>query len=125
MRILHAHRLAEPHRLRRWLAALLFVAALPVAAQQTVQTMVLGQRVPAEARHGVMTYVNGFDVTLDQRPARLAPGALIRDTRNFVIFPPALPAGAKVAYLVDDQGAIFRVWVLTPDEAARYQWTRR
>jgi hypothetical protein len=56
---------------------------------------------------------------------RLAPGARIFDTWNRVVMPPALPADARVLYLVDGNGDLSRVWLLTPEELAREELKRR
>jgi len=49
----------------------------------------------------------------------LAPGAQIRNAANLIIVPTALPPDALVRYLVDAQGMVMRVWILTPQEAAQ------
>jgi hypothetical protein len=50
----------------------------------------------------------------------LAPGAVIRDQKNLIIVPTGLPAGgAWAGYVLDRNGQIFRVWLLTPEEQSR------
>lgn len=49
---------------------------------------------------------------------RLSPGAKIFDEWNRVVMPPRLPAGAKALFLLDGNGEIARVWLLTPEELA-------
>jgi hypothetical protein len=93
------------------LAALVFAAT--AFAQQPLRT------IPLDAKRGRMTHIQAMDVQLDGRPTRLAPGVIIRDAGNRIILPTTLPSDAPVGYLVDFQGQIDRVWILTPEEAAR------
>lgn len=63
-------------------------------------------------RQEAVVSVNGLTL-------RLAPGAQIRDESNRLLVPTAVPAGAQVKYLLDDEGLVRRVWILTPAEAAK------
>jgi hypothetical protein len=56
---------------------------------------------------------------------RLAPGAQIRDQSNRLIVPTAVPPGAKVKYVLDNEGLVRQVWILSPQEAAKNQATKR
>lgn len=47
----------------------------------------------------------------------LAPGALIRDRRNMIVLRNALREPARVRYQLDAAGRVFRIWILTPEEA--------
>ncbi len=96
----------------RKLAIALLACALiaPVAAQ--VRPM------PADAKRGSMTHVQGNIVNVDGNTLRLSPGAQIRSQDNLIIVPMSLPPGSLVKYSLDGVGDIRRVWVLTPDEAA-------
>jgi hypothetical protein len=86
--------------------------AQPAAAQQ--------RTIPAEAKRGYLKHVQEALVSIDGASARLAPGATIRDQRNFIVVPAALPReGAWADYVVDGGGQIYRVWLLTPEEQAR------
>lgn len=76
--------------------------------------------VPDDARRAKMSFVQGMEVAVDGRRTTLAPGALVRDTQNLVIVPALIPSDATVAYQVDINGQIHRVWVLTAQEAARH-----
>jgi hypothetical protein len=59
-------------------------------------------------------------VILDGNPMRLAPGSTVRDQNNLIIVPAAMPRqGAWVDYIVDSDGQISRVWLLTPEEQAQ------
>jgi len=77
------------------------------------------RHIPAEAKRGEIRHVQGMAVEINGRQQRLAPGAQIRDASNFVMVPAALPADAVIKYLLDANGMVRRVWILTPQEAAQ------
>jgi len=86
--------------------------ALPAAAQE--------RAIPLAAKRALLKYDREALVSLDGAPARLAPGATIRDPRNLIIVPAAIPrAGAWADYLLDRDGQVLRVWLLSADELAR------
>jgi hypothetical protein len=59
-------------------------------------------------------------VSVDDKAMQLAAGATIRNQRNLIIVPMSIPReGAWADYMLDRDGRIFRVWLLTPDELAR------
>ena len=95
--------------------ALILAASLLAAATAAAQM----RSIPADAKRAEIRHVQDAVVELDGARARLAPGAQIRDAENRLIVPAALPAGVAVKYLVDAQGEIRRVWVLSPAEAGR------
>jgi hypothetical protein len=74
--------------------------------------------VPADAKRGVMRHLQDMSVQIDQKQARLSPGAQIRDIHNRLMMPAAIPPGSVVKYQADAQGMVHRVWILTPQEAA-------
>jgi hypothetical protein len=86
-----------------------------------VQTALAQARsIPADAQRGYLKHERGSQVFLDGAAARLAPGATIRDQRNLIIVPAAMPPeGAWADYVRDANGQIFRVWLLSPEEQAR------
>lgn len=76
--------------------------------------------IPEAAKRATIEHVTDMIVSVDGRQMRLAPGAAIRNERNLIIVPVALPrAGAEAHYLVDADGQISRVWLLSAEEAAR------
>ena len=91
-------------------------ALAPAHAQQ--------QRVfPATALRGELRIQQPPEVTLNGRPARLAPGARIRGADNLLQMSGALAGQAlTVHYTRDDYGLLRDVWVLTPAERARQPW---
>ncbi len=80
------------------------------------------QRIPpisAKAQRGVLRVVAPPDVLMDGQPARLAPGARIRDRNNLMVVSGALLGqDLVVRYTRDPLGLVHEVWVLTANEAA-------
>ena len=93
-------------------AALLALAATGAALAQL-------RTIPAEAKRGKMSHVQGMTVEIDGKKTVLAAGAQIRDANNMIVLPAALPAGTLVKYLPDPQGQVWRIWILSPQEAAQ------
>ena len=76
--------------------------------------------IPEAAQRGTIQHVGGVIVSVDGKQMKLSPGATIRNDRNLIIVPIALPPeGAEADIVVDGDGQISRVWVLTAEEAAR------
>jgi hypothetical protein len=103
-----------PHRARSslLLAALLF--ATPLLSQP------LGRSVPDSAKRGYLQHVTEMGVTVDGKSMTLAPGAVIRDQKNLIVVPAAVPReGALADYVEDKNGQLYRVWLLTPEESAK------
>ncbi len=48
----------------------------------------------------------------------LSPGSQIRDTANRIVLPSYVAGEYKVRALIDRNGQVHRVWVLTPEELA-------
>lgn len=64
-------------------------------------------------------------VQIDQALMRLAPGGRIIDQNNRTIVHGSLPTYAQVLYVLDANGDISRIVILTPEELARIQQDRR
>jgi hypothetical protein len=73
--------------------------------------------IPGDAKRGEMRHLQGMEVEIDGNRVRLAPGAQIRDAHNRVVVPVSLSGKLDVKYLLDGQGMVRRVWILTPEEA--------
>jgi len=80
------------------------------------------QRIPpisAKAQRGVLRVVAPPDVLVDGQPARLAPGARIRDRNNLMVVSGALLGqDLVVRYTRDPLGLVHEVWILRASEAA-------
>jgi hypothetical protein len=94
------------------LAAVLFALASSAALAQL-------RTIPADAKRGTMSHVQGMTVELDGRKTELAPGAQIRDVNNRIILPTTLPSGSLIKFMPDVQGRVWRVWILSQQEAAQ------
>jgi hypothetical protein len=100
----------------RALCLLAVALMLPDFAAAQLRTL------PEVAERGRIEHVVELVVRVDGRDFMLAPGATIRSERNLTIVPSALPRGGETLaadYIVDASGQISRVWLLTPEEAAR------
>ena len=98
--------------IRILLATLLFTVAAG-AAQAQFRT------IPADAKRATLSHVQGMTVEINGKRAQLAAGAQIRDGRNMIVVPAAVPPGVVIKYRVDAQGQVARIWILSPQEAAQ------
>ena len=99
--------------MRQRLAAILLLAALPIAAAAQLRT------IPQDAKRAEIRHVQEMQVSLDGVPEQLAAGAQIRDASNRIVLPVALQAGALVRYRRNGEGRVSQVWILTAEEAAQ------
>ena len=90
--------------------------ALPAAAQ-------VQRSFPAVALRGELVVTAPPELQLNRKPARLAPGARIRNADSMLILSGGL-VGQRllVHYTIDLLGNVQDVWVLTPAEAAKQPW---
>lgn len=97
-------------------ALLASMFAVPAAAQ-------LERKFPGNALRGAILIVDPPDISLNGRPARLAPGARIRGKSNMVELTGGL-LGARllVNYTLEINGMVQDVWILRPEEAAVRPW---
>ena len=78
---------------------------------------------PATALRGELVTTQPPELLLNRQPARLAPGARIRDTNNMLVMSgAALGQRLVVNYTLDLHGHLLDVWVLSPGEQARKPW---
>ena len=74
---------------------------------------------PGPAELAVFTPLNHPDILINQKPARLSPGALIRNTENRIVLLGSLQGEYAVSYTKDFLGEVNLVWMLTPPEIER------
>ena len=80
---------------------------------------------PAHALRGELLVLQPPAVSIDGKPARLAPGARIRDENNMLAMSGALAERRLVVhYTLEPNGMLLDVWVLTPQELARQPWPK-
>jgi hypothetical protein len=102
------------HRLAAYLALLSALLAVPAVAQ--IRT----PPIPENSLRGYVRHIGQMAVAVDDNAMQLTAGAQIRDSQNRIIVPVAIPpAGAWADYLLNADGQISRMWLLTPDELAR------
>ena len=101
----------------------LLAAALVAATPAFAQTAQVARPFPADALRGDLQIAVAPDVLLNSKPARLAPGARIRNETNFLVQPGEL-VGRRllVHYTQESDGLIKDVWVLNPAERANKVW---
>ena len=75
------------------------------------------RNIPEQAKGGAITHLQDMIVSINGVAARLAPGVQIRDQNNRLVVPTAVPPGSQVKYLLDQDGFVRQVWILTPEEA--------
>ena len=75
--------------------------------------------IPDEAKRGEIRHLQDMVVAIDGVPQRLAPGAQIRDAANRVVVPAAVAAGTEVKYVMNGEGLVRQIWILSPAEAAK------
>jgi hypothetical protein len=82
---------------------------------------------PADARHALFN-VQGQSITYRKEPVVLSASLQIRDQSNMIVQLPALAGEYRVLYTLDSNGAVYRIWILTPEEQALYgpkHWFQR
>jgi hypothetical protein len=101
----------------------LFATVLVAAAPAFAQTALVARAFPADALRGDLQIAVAPEVLLNSKPARLAPGARIRNETNFLVQPGEL-VGRRVLvhYTQESDGLIKDVWLLNPAERANKVW---
>ena len=94
-------------------AALLVLACFVQVASAQLRT------IPKDAVLGDLRHLEAMVVEIDGKPRSLSPGAQIRDPDNRLVIPASLMEKSKVRYLVDAQGQVHRVWILSEAEKAK------
>jgi hypothetical protein len=95
------------------IAAFVLFAGFAIAASAQLRT------IPPDAKRGTIRHVEDMIVAIDGVRKRLAPGAQIRGPSNLLVLPISLPVGASVKYVLDSDGMVRQVWLLTAEEAAQ------
>ncbi|MBL8472753.1 MAG: hypothetical protein KF778_11570 [Rhodocyclaceae bacterium] len=89
---------------------LILVSSLGSALAQPLRS------IPANAQRATMTSLYNGSVKLGSTVYALAPGALIFTPENRILLPISVPQTTKVAYQLDSQGMVRKVWILAPEE---------
>ena len=97
----------------------LLIGMAIAGAAATALAQLPTRTIPVNAKRATLIPVQGMAVELDGRRVELAAGAQVRDARNLIVLPTALPKSALVKYQLGADGKLQRAWILTPQEAAQ------
>ena len=76
---------------------------------------------PPDAKIGVMLPPPGNGtVTIDGKQLPLSAVSQFRNRQNLIVMPMTIQGKNDVVYLADASGAVYRVWMLQPAEAATH-----
>ena len=101
-------------------AAILSAAILCLPATSGLaQAQALFRVFPGPAELAILTPQNHPEILINQKPARLSPGALIRNTENRIVLLGSLQGDYAMSYTKDFLGEVNLVWLLTPPEIDR------
>ncbi|WIM04591.1 MAG: hypothetical protein OHM77_07695 [Candidatus Nitricoxidivorans perseverans] len=95
------------------------IASLPPGGVPSGPNMGIYRMLPQNAPRGEMSPPGAMGVEIDGRFLRLSPGVQIRDPRNMMIYPNMVRQPVPVRYLTDASGSVYRVWILSAQEAAQ------
>ena len=84
----------------------------------TLAFAALPRPIPDDAARVKMAFPSPGVVQVKDATLRLSPGAQIRDTYNRIVLPSHVAGEYVVRMLMDRNGQVHRVWILTPEEAA-------
>jgi hypothetical protein len=112
--------------MKRWIAAALAAAAVCLGATTALVAITpaahaqsVAREVPADVRYARMQVLQTPVILLDEQPARLSPGARIRNPMNLLLLPASITGHSlPVVFRRDPAGLVHEVWVLTEAEAA-------
>jgi hypothetical protein len=96
-----------------------YLVAIALMLAQANPALAQLRTIPQDARLGQIRHLSEMLIEIDGKERRLSPGAQIRDDSNRIIVPTAIPAGAAARYVVDGEGNVRQVWLLTSEEAAQ------
>jgi hypothetical protein len=74
---------------------------------------------PIEAKRAEMQPPHEGVVMINGKQLSLSPASQIRNTQNLIVMPSTVREPVLVKYVTDSNGNVHRVWILSPDEAAR------
>jgi hypothetical protein len=89
------------------------LGVVPASAQTT-------RSFPAQAQRALLQVTQAPDILLNGKPARLAPGARIRASNDFLVLSGTLTGQTLVVNVLFESGGLVKaVWILSPEEAAQ------
>jgi hypothetical protein len=96
------------------------ICATSILATAVAGPVQAAREFPPDAKRAVFSVLQYPQVKLYKETLQLAPGAQIRDESNLIVQPQSLPGRYRVLYTLDNNGNVYRVWILTPQEQAIY-----
>jgi hypothetical protein len=90
--------------------ALLILLSAPVIGHAQLRS------IPEQAIKATMKPPRDGVVEIGKYLFRLAPGAQIRSVDNRIMLPAMIGSDLVVRYELDGSGALYRVWILSPEE---------
>jgi hypothetical protein len=97
-----------------------YLVLLPVLLAVPALAQTRPTPIPEDSKRGYVRHIDEMVVAVNDKAMQLAPGAQIRNQQNLIIVPTAIPPGGAWAdYVLNADGQVFRVWLLTPAELAR------
>ena len=98
-------------------------ASLLTACASSTSSDQVSRNFPQNALRGTVAVVNANEIVLNGRPARLAPGARIRNADNMLEMSGGLIGREFAAnYTVESDGLVRDIWILRNEERARRPW---
>jgi len=76
---------------------------------------------PPKVQAGELRGIQNSLAQIGDNTYRLTPATRIYDANNLIVLPVSAPQGGRVLFLLDPQGFLSKIWVLTPEEAARFK----
>jgi hypothetical protein len=107
---------------------MLRILILAIGLSASLAAVAQVRSIPADTRRGLLTHIEGTSVNLrhtaffvfwSDKTMQLSSGAQIRDASNLIIQPAQVPPSSLVKYMLDAEGNVHRVWILTQQEAAQ------
>jgi hypothetical protein len=104
--------------MNRWIKTSLIAAAL---AATSAYSQGIVREAPKDVKPGIMAVsATPPVISMDGQPARLSPGARVRDVNNMMVLSGALAnKTVHTVYRRDPMGLVHEVWILTPEEYAK------
>jgi hypothetical protein len=101
-----------------WLRTLVLVLAWTLPIGHSLAAAQNMRQFPATAKRGLLLVTAPPEVLIDGKRARLSPGARIKNVNNMLVLSASLAGtSVPVVYVLDTQGMVHEVWLLSAQEA--------
>ncbi len=101
-----------------WLRTLVLVTAWTLSLGHSPAVAQTMRQFPATAKRGLLVVTAPPEVLIDGKRVRLSPGARIKNVNNMLVLSASLAGtSVPVVYLLDAQGMVHEVWLLSTQEA--------